>query len=329
MSYQSYPEQIKAHLSFLREQGLAVETIEFGDVVRCRAIDEDQGRGKYAYKSYTNGMAKDRLGIVTLCRGRSGTWEKFKTYGVATGSIQSPSTVGYSHVIPGNGITKEHEEVASRAYGFWQHSSLSGLSDYLILKAVGNYGIRFRSSEQYGNVAVVPMRDENSRLWSYQLLNPDGTKRMPKGALTEGLFHRLQAIADGKPIGIAESYVTAATCFELSGIPMICCFSSDNMPEVARVIRKLYPRSQIILFADNDRHLEVRGLQNKGVCKAQEALKHIGQYGWKVVPDFVEISPSKDASDWNDLMRLKGKEFTKRQMLERTGKLSDILHASY
>jgi putative DNA primase/helicase len=73
------------------------------------------------------------------------------------------------------------------------------------------------------------MFDEFGKLWSYQLLNPEGTKMYPKGAGTEGLFHKLQEPFNGQPIGIAESYATSATCFELSQVPMVCAFSSENL----------------------------------------------------------------------------------------------------
>ncbi len=67
-----------------------------------------------------------------------------------------------------------------------------------------------------------------------------------------------------RSIGIAESYVTAGTCIELSGIPTVCAFSSDNLPDVAKIIRgELRPKSPIILFADNDRHLKERDCPTK------------------------------------------------------------------
>ena len=99
---------------------------------------------------------------------------------------------------------------------------------------------------------------------------------MPKGARTRGLFHALQKPVNGEAIGIAESYVTAATCFELSGVSTVCCFSSGNMLDTALIMRKSYPNSPLVLFADDDRHLGERGLPNKGVCMALEAISCVG-----------------------------------------------------
>jgi phosphate ABC transporter permease subunit PstA len=80
------------------------------------------------------------------------------------------------------------------------------------------------------------MVDEHGRLWSYQLLNPNGTKRHPRDSRTEGLFHKLKEPMNGEPIGIAESYVTAATCFELIKFPIVTAFSSENLVAVTDIM---------------------------------------------------------------------------------------------
>lgn len=114
---------------------------------------------------------------------------------------------------------------------------------------MGYYGIKFRSTAEYGNVAVIPMTDSTGHLWSYQLLNPDGTKRQPKDARTKGLFHLIGPPVNGQAIGMAESYVTSASCFELTGIPTACAFSCQNLKNVAEVLQEHYPRSKLIIFA--------------------------------------------------------------------------------
>ena len=78
---------------------------------------------------------------------------------------------------------------ARKAYGFWNYSSMQVRSEYLERKGVGYYGIRFRSGEKYGDVAIVPMVDEKRRISSYQILNSNGTKRQPKETRAEGLHH--------------------------------------------------------------------------------------------------------------------------------------------
>lgn len=250
------------------------------------------------------------VGIATWCRGHGGLQSNYQTYGLGpTESEAIPqiiNTISQTEEM----ISETHCSVAKKAYGFWQHSSITGTSDYLNRKGVGSYGIRFRQSEQYGNTAVIPMYNSDGRLWNYQLLNADGSKRDAKGGRTNGLFHSLRPLLNKQPIGIAESYVTSATCMELTDIPVVCAFSCHNLKSVAMAIRQLYPNSSLIIFADNDRHLN----QNQGLLKAQEACDSIKTRIIMSAPDFGDLEPSKEASDWNDLVRLKGTDFAKLQI---------------
>jgi phage/plasmid primase-like uncharacterized protein len=69
----------------------------------------------------------------------------------------------------------------------------------------------------------------------------------------------------------------------------------------------MFSSSPIVIFADNDRHLESKG-GNLGVLKAMEALKCLGCTSALAAPDFCDYGPSKEVSDWNDLARLKGRQ---------------------
>ncbi len=317
MTYKTYSEQVRDHLQFLYSRGLNVAELQVdADFVRCHAIGESHGRGELTYKTTSTMMENGHLGIGTWCRSVGGVVETFQTYGLPPSSSELP-IASMSPLQQAKPIDDSiHIQAAKQAYGFWIHSQLQGESNYLTRKGVGAYGIRFRSSEQYGKVAVVPMRDIDDFLWSYQLLNPDGTKRYPIGSRTKGLFHRLKELANGKPIGIAESYVTAATCMELSEIPTVCAFSSDNLPEVTRAISLLFPASPIFIFADNDRHHLLKSDYNKGLSKAKESMFGCENRAFLVVPDFGNMEASREASDWNDLVRLKGKDFARAQMQE-------------
>lgn len=316
MSYKTYHEQLSEHIDHLRSNGLDVEELKIDSDKwdRCRAIGKSHGRGDFCYISNTEKLSNGLYGIKTSYRGQSGIGS-FKTYGLWPDGNESNPTYTPKNCLT-NADTSQHEQAACRAYGFWNHSNTYGSSDYLDRKGVGYYGIKFRSDEKYGNVAVVPMRDECNHLWNYQILNSDGTKHMGKDARTSGVFHKLKELVDGNPIGIAEGYVTAATCMELSGIPMICAFSSENLVAVTKILVHLFPASHIFMFADNDRHLVERGLPNKGVVKASEARDVNSNRVSLVIPDFGNLEPSKDASDWNDLVRLLGNDFAATQIMK-------------
>jgi phage/plasmid primase-like uncharacterized protein len=315
MAYKTYTEQLIEHLHHLQSHGFDVTELQIdAGWIRCHLIGASHGRGELAYTTTTEKLNNGLFGIKTSFRGQNG-YGKHTTYGQwPNGSDQVPTvSITSSQVAILQEDDELHKQAARKAYGFWSNSSETGVSDYLNLKGVGCHRIRFRSSEQYGNVAVIPMFDIERRLWSYQLLNPNGTKRYSTNGRIEGLFHMLRLPSKGEIIGIAESYVTAATCMELFGIPVACAFGCHNLKAVTLDLRKLYPESKLIIFADNDRHLP-NG--NQGVLKAMEAKEVTGVGVCIATPDFGDIEPSKEASDWNDLMRLKGREMAKAQILK-------------
>lgn len=168
MTYKTYNEQILEHLAHLQSNGLDVTelVVDSGSWIRCHEIGQTKGRGELAYITNTERLANGLLGIRTSFRGLKGIGS-FQTYGHGLDSsdvaIHLPVTLNENRE---TGASDLHEQSARKAYGFWKHSNQSGSSDYLDRKSVGSYGIRFRSSEEYGNVAVVPMFDRNGRLWN-------------------------------------------------------------------------------------------------------------------------------------------------------------------
>ncbi len=296
MSYMTMKQQIKSHLSFLISNGLNVKELKINaNFVRCQALGQIDGRGELSYKTSQSLLNNGMVGLATWCRCEGGINKSYKTYGL-------PDEEGITGIlslreqnVPGDA------ESAKKAVLFWENSDLTGESDYLRRKAVGYYGIRFRNN-LYGRVAVVPLRDEDNKFWSYQILNSDGTKRVPKNIKVSGLFHVLQPFVNGQSILLAESYVVAATCYEVMGLPTITAISSSNLERVAMILRSNYPNSRIIVLADNDRHLEV----NKGVQAACLVKDRLGINCTIAIPDFEGFPAVGDYSDWNDLVREKG-----------------------
>jgi phage/plasmid primase-like uncharacterized protein len=315
MSYRSYLEQIHAHIAFLQSKGFDIEELKVeAGFIRCHQINKDQQRGELVYKTRRIKLNNGLTGIQTWYRGAKGETASFQTYGMGPVENEEVSVLKVFPEITQGTASQQHDDAARKAYGFWRYSETNGRSEYLERKKVGYYGIRFRSSLQYGDVAVVPMRDEVGRLWNYQLLNSDGTNRLPKEARTEGLFHMIGVAANGQPIGVAESYVTSASCFELTSIPTACAFSCQNLKSVAIILRQKYPESRLIIFADNDRHLQVKGGVNQGIIKGQEAIRAIEVGAVLVSPDFGSLEVSKGLSDWNDLVHQYGVDYAKAQI---------------
>ena len=338
----TYYEQLSSHLNYLQLIGLEIKEILVNSKawIRCRnAVIEgmsNQGKeelshrdGDCVYRTSTFKMENGLCGMITNYRigSEKGT---YKTYGkwetssnkecVADKEQELPKKKELGLEIVGSidDILAGHERAARSTFGFWINSSTSGTSDYLVRKQVGSYGLRFRSTPQYGNVAVVPMRDSAGKLWSYQILNGDGSKRMVTGGRTVGLYHLLRppetsVSSNAGVIGLAEGYATAATCLELTGFPVACAFSSENLVAVTEALLELFSSANLIVFADNDRHLPT----NTGLNHALEAQKLSPSRIIVATPNFGNLPPTKDASDWNDLVRLLGVEEAKRQLQEQ------------
>ena len=237
---------------------------------------------------------------------RKWTDQSYKTYGYSSDKdIDQKKPV----ITPIHRLQIKEETCLQRIQKFWELSSQRGESDYLKRKGVGAYRIRFRENH-YGKVAVIPIRNVQNRLFGYQLLNPDGSKIFAKGIKLSGMFHQLNELCNGMPIGITESYVTAATCIELIGMSMVTAFTGNNLEQVAIALRRDYPNSPLVMFADNDRHFK----ENKGIINAFKALKLSGDNGIVIAPYFNDHPKTRNYSDWNDLVREIGERGAFEQM---------------
>lgn len=121
-----------------------------------------------------------------------------------------------------------------------------------------SFGVR-----ESGNAILVPMIDADFRLWNLLMIySVEGApQRHPfKGGRRAGLFwaHALPMgdNAPDKPLVIADSYEAASAIHGPTGLPVVASMSTENLAEVARIIRRRYPRREIIIAAHDDRHIE-------------------------------------------------------------------------
>jgi phage/plasmid primase-like uncharacterized protein len=318
MGYMTFAEQIASHLQFLQKAGHAVInlTIDSEEFLRSQAEGEV---GKYAYKTVSRQLNNGMTGLMTWCRSEGGRISNHRTYGY--GSQEAKYNLNLSGK-SSHDISREYSNEKEgcdidikKIQKFWELSSTCGESDYLTRKGVKAHHIRFREN-CYGRVAVIPMRNIQGQLRGYQILNADGSKAFAKGIRLNGLFHNLTDLSDNVPIGIAESYVTAATCHDLLPMPTVTAFTGDNLEHVAAALRERYPNSPLVIFADNDRHLR----ENKGMVCAKKAIEKAKGNGIILKPRFRNSLKVRDYSDWNDLVREIGSWATYKQILIETVK---------
>lgn len=170
--------------------------------------------------------------------------------------------------------------------------------DYLLIKGVKAAGdVRINPS---GDL-VIPLRDINGKLWSYQTIDVFGDKLFRPGGRVAGCFFTMGDISDGV-IVVCEGYATGATIHEATGFPVCCAMNCGNLRDTVADLRKRYEDRTIIIAADNDRFTTDRdgNLTNPGVTKAEEAAKlHRAK---TVIPSF----PGKEGTDFNDLHQQAG-----------------------
>jgi len=100
---------------------------------------------------------------------------------------------------------------------------------------------------------VVPLWDKNGDLASLQYIQGDGGKRYHPGGETGASFHVIGLPASTGVLYLAEGYATAATIHEVTERPCIVGYSASNLVPVAGILRELYPDTELVIVADNDK----------------------------------------------------------------------------
>jgi len=158
-----------------------------------------------------------------------------------------------------------------------------------------------------GKDILVGMYDEAGEFWGYQVIRPDGAKDFQEGQRLKGIFGKIPGDA-AKKVYIAEGYATAASIFMATGCTTYIAFSANNIPSVAHAVRKLHPKTAIVICADDDKYKPEAG--NIGVEKATQAAKDIDAS--VAVPTFLDETTKP--TDWNDLLCLEGMKELQAQL---------------
>lgn len=99
---------------------------------------------------------------------------------------------------------------------------------------------------------LIPLADESGAVWSFQLINAQGTKLFPKFGRKSGLWHW---IGRGDPmpiIALAEGYATGVSAYMATEWPTVMCIDVGNMAKVAHALAQLFPDSRLIIAGDDD-----------------------------------------------------------------------------
>ncbi|MBZ0105424.1 MAG: DUF5906 domain-containing protein [Sulfuricella denitrificans] len=208
----------------------------------------------------------------------------------------------------------EINRAATEAGMVWRKYTPEGESDYLQRKGVSAHGLRFAPAGN-GTVAV-PMADATGKVWGLQIIRgKDRGKKLekqywPKGLQKQGHYHLIGGTPRGLVL-IAEGYATAASLYEATQIPTVVAFDAGNLLPVTQAIKKTYPKSKILVCADDD-YLTPG---NPGVTAAQSAA-HATTGSSYLIPKFASDRPQdkKGPTDFNDLHALEGLHTVRAQV---------------
>jgi len=264
-----------------------------GKLHRFRTADDKVGRQSGWYLLYL-----DRLPA-----GAFGSWKsgESRTWCAKSAEEQTPAERADIRALMDEARRRHQSErdqrqraAAMHALAIWNRCTPAPADHpYLVAKSIRPHGTRL---DRYGNL-VIPATDGET-VTTLQFIAPDGGKRFLTGGRIVGCWFGIQSPKAG-PILIGEGFATMATLHLETGAPAVIAFNATNLLPVAKAIRRMNLRKEILICGDDDRWTA----GNPGRTKARAAALAIG--GKLLMPDFTGMDVSSRPTDWNDWYRLR------------------------
>ncbi len=176
----------------------------------------------------------------------------------------------------------KHKAAENKAGYIWSSSTPATDHPYLNKKRVKPHGLRLGRN----NTLIVPIYDEFKTRVNLQFISETGGKMFLSGGKKKGCFSVIGKTCE--IIQICEGWATGASLYQSTGHFTVVALDAGNLEPVARVIRKLYPDSQLVICGDNDES----GVGQKAARAA--ALAVGGKY----------ILPTTMGHDFNDMLNM-------------------------
>ena len=247
------------------------QSLGSGSLIRFRADGDKPGKRNGWAVLYLDGKPAGAFGCYRL-----GVREKWRAEGSATLSPAELREQRRQWREMAQKRAQERQEAqrsaAVEARRLWDSSGPAAASHaYLVRKDMTGEGLR-----QSGDTLLVPMHDVGGRLWNLQRIRPDGLKLFLKGGRTKGLLCLIGE--GGNTLCLGEGIATMAAVRRSTGLPVASTFSGENLEPVARLVRKRWPRLDLVICADDDAHLVDHPTikKNLGLEYAQAAAAAVG-----------------------------------------------------
>nr|WP_314631533.1 DUF5906 domain-containing protein [uncultured Janthinobacterium sp.] len=289
--------------------GMALKA-EFGDAAKdiwlewSQAYDGyDAGAANASWRSFKAG----KVGIGSLFAEAQAEGFKFGADGIEV----SPEKLAADRKARAERLAREeadrlarHAAAAVRAPAQWRMAAREGKSPYLVRKQVTPEACRYLVD---GGLIIPLMRyDFNPpKMVGKQAIFADGEKKNSGGMDKFAASCRLGDVPmDGEDIGIGEGYATCLSARMAIGhrFAVYMALDAGNMVHVAAMIRRLFPNSRLVFFADDDHMTGDAGRRKAEAAAAAEGNALV------IVPVFTLPRRQKknddslpDLNDFNDL----------------------------
>lgn len=296
-------------LSQLTGAGLIIDGgLITGRLKRCKVEGDRERRGWYSLHEVINNEGQPIIvGSYGVWHGNDNNAQKIEVDRKALTTEQADAIkkrIAEDRKRADADRQRAADKAAAEAGRVWRaYRPGDGQSDYLTRKAVGAYGVRWAPAEN-GTFAI-PMMDPAGKVHGLQIIRgkdrPAGKlekEYFPRGLAKKGKYHLIGTIRD--LCLIAEGYATAATLHESTSLPVVVAFDAGNLAPVAEAIHKAFPRTQILVCADDDYLTD----GNPGVAAATNAALAVSGAWCK--PEFISDRQGKKLTDFNDLAALDG-----------------------
>lgn len=206
----------------------------------------------------------------------------------------------------------------------WVESKIASKEHkYLISKGLKTaYDLK---TDKFNNL-LIPLKDENGKLWSLQRISENGDKiigviktkeekekNIEYSARKKGCFYTQTPLENQKEFLICEGFATAMTIQAATQKPTIAAVDAGNLINVAQILNQKFPQTQIIIFADNDLKQELQNKKNVGLESAK-AVKELIKETTIIIPKINTEQAQKGISDFNDIYKECGIEEVKKQI---------------
>ncbi len=324
------PSAIQSFKQALEEEGLTIDgsPIMDGKIHRVKTTNDKGRELSGAYIGYLNNNFPAGF-IQNFKTGIKKNW-KMQIEKNQSNNIKSPKElheqIKKDQELREKEILALQEKTALKLEDEYNNARWAN-SNHAYLKKKG-FDENFYLKQDNKGSLLIPLKDENGKLWSVQRIFPNGDKiigviktqeEKDQGveylAKKQGCFHIIGAktLHNLKEFYICEGFATGATLYKALNKPIIMAVDAGNLENVVKKLSTLYSDRNITIFADNDLKKELKGLENTGKKTALEIKEKYSNVS-VILPNFTQEQSSQGMSDFNDLMSLKGLEFVAKEI---------------